>query len=208
MTSGIQNAKGQAILNPLPDSWLNKPTAPIAQSPIGSLLIKQTKISLAQLAYTASSWNNMLINSELATIGKYQFNSMQLESLGYLNSQIYARYTNETVFYSAAWTGLSGIVSLPSLLINNSLQDNLALELMATNLSDMLLTNTILSSDDISTQVGVLFVAHLIGAGQPESSLHPQGTGAYGWRKYGISTNANTIGYFNAGRYSVLQLGK
>ncbi|HET8688726.1 MAG TPA: hypothetical protein VFM18_19085 [Methanosarcina sp.] len=215
---GFIQAAGIAVANPLPVSWIGRPTAPSAApawANTDQLTSAQNRNLLAQIGYDKSGWNYSLIGTNNA-VGRYQFSTQQLENYGILASGSNSQFGFNCVNYKTCWKSATirssnsysnfnyNVSSLAEFLSNTASQDHLAYQLIYDIYRGLADINAILSTDTADTIAGMIYVGWDLGIGTMPSQGNPNGTGAYAWRFAGIG---NGVTPFNSGRYSVLMLG-
>jgi hypothetical protein len=137
--------------------------------PVGTLTAFQVQTLQAQLVNQVNQASDVITQEK--GIGKYGFNSFQLEQLGYIKPGTWARFlsNNPDQFVSCMkspgiWTGKSGINSLDDLLTDESSQNLIQNELMQVAYNNLLATGVIsnvpeptvsLSQGQIYTAVGL-----------------------------------------------------
>jgi|CryBogDrversion2_4_1035264.scaffolds.fasta_scaffold27104_2 hypothetical protein len=205
---GPTQATGQPVVNPLPVSWTNLPTAPATLpdwANFGRLTARQIQNLLFQIGYSLSQWDSQLIGINNA-LGRYQIQPMTLEYYGLLLSGSVETYGNTSVYYRRCWTPayirsdtnsyanyLYNSQSLWDFLDNTPAQDHLAYQILYDSYVTLSRINGITDSDTADTVAGMLSVAWQLGS-----------DGASAWRQTGQGAGADQA--FNAGRYVIAVL--
>lgn len=220
MDIGIKSSIGKPIANPLPKSWLGLSSAPPGTpswATVGPLSSTQTTNLQAQIAYDLSKWDYTKIGNN-NQLGRYQFNSLLLESYGLIAAGSNKAYGSNCINYQYCWRPvyLSNEVyqyenyfynttSLDSFLSNNIAQEHLAYQRLVDLYVGLSAIDAILPSDATDIVAGMIYVAWILGVGSTPDKINPTGTGAYSWRYYGTN-DAGAI--FNSGRYAITVLGQ
>lgn len=218
MDAGFKAAQGQLIQNPLPKSWLGLASAPTAIPSwvtIDNLSSTQVTNLQAQIGYDQSRWNyNKIGNNN--QLGKYQLNTVLLESYGLLATGSNAAYGTNCVGYQQCWRPVYvtnnsyqfenyfyNITSLQAFLSNTVAQEHLAYQRLVDIFVGLTAINAITPADTADIVAGMIYVGWTLGVGTSPTGTNSAGTGAYAWRYYGFGDGINS---FNSGRYSVTGL--
>ena len=193
------------------------PPALPAYASIAKLSSGQVRNLLAQIGYTASSWNYSMIGTG-NQLGRYQFSPALLESYGILAPGSNTHYGSDCVNYSTCWrsvtirkntNGYANYIyddqSLNSFLNNQLAQEHLAYQIIYDLYNGLILNNGITDTDSAEVIAGMINVAWNLGVGQGPAYESATGTGAYAWRYY--NTGAGQAPY-NTGRYAVAVLSQ
>jgi len=198
---GITKAAGQAVSNTCSVDILNKPTTYNPPSGLGNqikLTQFQVKCLMAELGYFESKLSSAKINNDGTRIGKYQVDAAYLadKSRGYIKADALTQYKIKTLSKSESWTGKDQISKQDDFLANEGIQDSIQYAEFNKSYSDLFSNAGLVSSDDICTVAGMLFVTH-----QFRSAAK-----AKDWRDLGNLIDINGISgetYFNHGRYAI-----
>lgn len=216
MDTGITSSYSQAVLNPLPPSWLGRPDAPPSPptwANIGVLSSNQIQCLLSQIAYDKSTWDYRKVGNN-NQLGRYQFSSVILESYGLIANGSNDQYGTGCVNYAHCWTptfitdGINtygnyfyNVTSLGSFLTNTATQEHLAYQRVVDIYLTSLNSGVIFDTDTADIVAGMIYVGWTLGVGGPQTSSNPSGTGAWAWRNFNIG-DYGTVS-FNSGRYAV-----
>jgi len=138
----------------------------LGPSPVGTLTAFQVQTLQAQLANQVNQASDVITQEK--GIGKYGFNSLQLEQLGYVKPGTWARFLSSdpdqfvSVMNSPGiWTGLGGIDSLDDLLTDESSQNLIQNQLMQVSYNNLLATGVIsnVPESTISLSQGQIYTA-------------------------------------------------
>ena len=202
---GPQQAAGKSVSNTCPTDWLNKNTAYNAPTGIGSsnpaLTQAQAKAMYAELGYFESQWNYSQVSSDNQRIGKYQVDAPYLASAGYIKPDAIKQYGNNTLVQSESWTNKDGIGNQTAFLNNTSVQDALQTTEFSTNYDALVANGGILSTDDICSAAGMLFVAHMFRSA--DLALEWRTTGQVQNVPSNIGMAGTPEDYYNHGRYAI-----
>ena len=217
MDTGIIQAQGQTITNPLPLSWLGR--GDITPPPPTWAVIGLSNIYLqnlmAEIAYDQSRWDYRLIGVN-NQVGRYQFTSTVLENYGLLAPGSTSSLGTACVFYEHCWASAGtptstnlvnrynyNVQNLSDFLGNLAAQEHLAYQYISDLFQGLTKINAITSSDGPNVVAGMIYVAWYLGIGTNSTRISPGGGGAYAWRYSGVGDAAN---YFNSGRYAITVL--
>jgi len=209
MDTGIQQASGQAVVNPLPTSWLGlaaMPTITPDWANTQRLTAAQGQNLLAQIGYDLSLWDYGKIGAN-NQLGRYQFTTTLLETYGLLAVGSNLHYGSDCINYQACWAPvtirkntnsyaqyLHGATSQAEFLSSTAGQDQLAYQIIY-DLYNGLVSNTAIQANDSNdTVAGMIYCAWQLGI-----------DGAKTWRYSGIGTGATA---FNLGRYAITILSQ
>lgn len=207
MDTGIRQAIGIQVQNPLPISWLNLAVAPPAvPSPSNFNRLSSTQIRnlQAQIAYDLSAWdyNKIGPNNEL---GRYQFSTTLLEDYSILiagaNKQFGTACVNQKLCWNASPLTAKlksgyryNISSLQNFLISTTGQEHLAYQYLNDLYEGLSKNNAITPTDAVDVVGGMIYVGWTLGI-----------AGAYTWRYTGIGEGAVS---YNSGRYAITVLSQ
>ena len=209
MDTGIQQASGQAVVDPLPTSWLGlaaMPTITPDWANTQRLTAVQGQNLLAQIGYDLSQWDYGKIGTN-NQLGRYQFTTTILENYGLLAVGSNLHHGSDCVNYQACWAPvtvrkntnsyaqyLHGVTSQTEFLSSIASQDQLAYQIIY-DLYNSLTTNTaIQAADSNDTVAGMIYCAWKLGV-----------EGAKTWRYSGVGKGTAA---FNLGRYAVTILSQ
>jgi len=200
---GPQSARSQGLYigRDIPKSLLVSEKNPVPPGGVGRLNQLRTKAVMTVIGKVVSGFSYTLI-SGANQVGKYQLDSDFLTSLGYLKPDYFAVYGRDTIKQPGAWTGLDGVVDLPTWFNSTGVQEKAMLRLLTRHYETMSNNGAIKDADNLCTVAGMLCVAHILGPGIG-SEKYP---GAKRWRETGGGQNINgfTGTYFFAlGRYAI-----
>ena len=220
MDIGIQSAVREAVLNPLPISWLGRADMPPplpAWASIDKLTNTQIGNLQAQLGYEQSSWDYSLIGPD-NQLGRYQFTPALLESYGILASGSNSSYGTDCVNYATCWRPVTirkstnsyanyiyDADSLNSFISHTTGQEHLAYQVIYDLYNNLVQNEGIVDTDSAEVICGMISVAWYLGAGSAPTSTVLTGTGAYAWRYFNIGNGSS---HYNSGRYSVAVLSQ
>ena len=170
VVSGIPELVNVPIQNPVDQTDIVLARGDgLGPSPVGTLTAFQVQTLQAQLANQVNQASDVITQEK--GIGKYGFNSLQLEQLGYVKPGTWARFLSNdpdqfvSVMSSPGiWTGRGGINSLDDLLADESSQNLIQNQLMQVSYNNLLATGVIsnvpestvsLSQGQIYTAVGL-----------------------------------------------------
>ena len=225
MDAGILQSLGQAVVAPMPLSWMKLPSAPPdlpRWANIGKLSSTQVRALAAQIGYDQSSWNYNLVGSA-NQLGRYQFSTTILEDYGLLHTGSNKSYGTNCVNYQHCWTQgvqitpilnsynayIYNTTNITTFLQTPSAQEHLAFQHISTLYENLLKINAIQESDSVDIIGGMISVAWLLGAGSAISNDAPTGMGAFQWRYSGLELNLGSgVVAFNKGRYAVKVLAQ
>jgi hypothetical protein len=134
--------------------------------PVGTLTAFQVQTLQAQLANQVNQASDVITQEK--GIGKYGFNSLQLEQLGYVKPGTWARFLSNdpdqfvSVMNSPGiWTGQGGIDSLDDLLTDESSQNLIQNQLMQVSYNNLLATGVIsnVAEPTVSLSQGQIYTA-------------------------------------------------
>lgn len=200
-TAGVDTATVLSIVQNLPvvagiPELVNVPIqSPVDQSdivlargdgfgpqPVGPLTAFQVQALQAQLVNQIDQASDVITQEK--GIGKYGFNTLQLEQLGYVKPGTWARFlsNNPDQFVSvmsspAIWTGLGGIDSLDDLLTDESAQNLIQNQLMQVSYDSLLAAGVIsnIPETTVFLSQGQIYTA---GGFQPLNALNILGIGS------------------------------
>jgi len=138
----------------------------LGPSPVGNLTAFQVQTLQAQLANQVDQASDVITQQK--GIGKYGFNSLQLEQLGYVKPGTWARFLSSdpdqfvSVMNSPGiWTGQGGIDSLADLLTDESSQNLIQNQLMQVSYNNLLATGVIsnVPTSTVSLSQGQIYTA-------------------------------------------------
>ena len=138
----------------------------LGPSPVGNLTAFQVQTLQAQLANQVDQASDVITQQK--GIGKYGFNSLQLEQLGYVKPGTWARFLSSdpdqfvSVMNSPGiWTGQGGIDSLDDLLTDESSQNLIQNQLMQVSYNNLLVTGVISNVPEsaVSLSQGQIYTA-------------------------------------------------
>jgi hypothetical protein len=209
MDTGIQQASGQAVVNPLPTSWLGlaaMPTITPDWANTQSLTAVQGQNLLAQIGYDLSQWDYGKIGAN-NQLGRYQFTTTLLETYGLLAVGSNLHYGSDCINYQACWAPvtvrkntnsyaqyLHGVTSQTEFLSSTAGQDQLAYQIIYDLYNGLVSNTAIQANDGNDTVAGMIYCAWQLGI-----------DGAKTWRYSGIGTGATA---FNLGRYAITILSQ
>jgi len=163
---------------------------------IGNLTREQLVSLFAEIALGESGFNYSPDQSKNPNYaGKYQFGREALQTMGYVKKSL---KQNAGIHDNINWVGKNGINSLSDWLNNGPEQESAMCGLVQINYNAMLANGAITADMPADEVAGMLYVAHLLGAG-----------GAHAWRLSGAGHDANgTTGdmVFNRGKYAIAVL--
>lgn len=216
MDTGITTSYGQAVLNPLPPSWLGRtdaPPSPPSWASIGVLTAVDIQCLLAQIAYDKSVWSYTKIGSN-NQLGRYQFSTAILESYGLLASGSNAAYGTNCVNYAHCWTPtfitdgvhtygnyFYNVSNIRTFLSSTISQEHLAYQRLVDIYITSLNNEVIFDTDPPDVVAGMMYVGWTLGIGGSQTSSNPTGTGAWAWRNFNVGDYGTES--FNSGRYAV-----
>jgi hypothetical protein len=205
--NGIIQSAGQPVVNPLPVSWLQLPTAPLSLpdwANFGRLTAGQIRCLIAQIGYDQSQWNYSAVGSD-NQLGRYQFTPQTLEDYGLLLSGSVKAYGTASVNHRQCWTPayvrsptnsyanyMYNTLSLWDFLNNISAQEHLAYQVLYDLYISLTRNDGISDSDSDDVVAGMLSVAWVLGS-----------SGAASWRQTGQKAGVSA---FNSGRYAIAVL--
>jgi len=208
MDTGLRQAAGQTVQNPLPAAWINLPTAPVSLpdwAKFGRLSATEIYNLLCQIGYDQSQWNYYAVGAH-NQLGRYQITPQTLENYGLLLTGSHKAYGNDSVNHRQCWTPAYVRSSTSSyanylynsnsswdFLSNSAAQDHLSYQIIYDLYSELTKNDGILTTDANDVVAGMLSVAWILGA---ESALT--------WRQSGTGTGA--IQAYNSGRYAIAVL--
>jgi hypothetical protein len=138
----------------------------LGPSPVGTLTAFQVQTLQAQLANQVNQASDVITQEK--GIGKYGFNCLQLEQLGYVKPGTWARFLSSdpdqfvSVMNSPGiWTGQGGIDSLDDLLTDESSQNLIQNQLMQVSYNNLLATGVIsnVPESTVSLSQGQIYTA-------------------------------------------------
>ena len=138
----------------------------LGPSPVGTLTAFQVQTLQAQLVNQVNQASDVITQEK--GIGKYGFNSLQLEQLGYVKPGTWARFLSSdpdqfvSVMNSPGiWTGRGGIDSLDDLLTDESSQNLIQNQLMQVSYNNLLATGVIsnVAEPAVSLSQGQIYTA-------------------------------------------------
>ena len=138
----------------------------LGPSPVGNLTAFQVQTLQAQLVNQVDQASDVITQQK--GIGKYGFNSLQLEQLGYVKPGTWARFLSSdpdqfvSVMNSPGiWTGQGGIDSLDDLLTDESSQNLIQNQLMQVSYNNLLVTGVISNVPEsaVSLSQGQIYTA-------------------------------------------------
>ena len=197
---GITESSGLSVIgDTCPAEFLSKSTMYSPPSGIGTTAPKftqgQVKAMMAELGYYESKFNYSLISND--KIGKYQVDATYLASAGYIKPDAIKQYgAFGALSQGESWTNKDNIQSQDDFFSSPNVQDTIQFNEFITNYTDLLANGGILSTDDICTAAGMLFVAHQFRS--TDIALE--------WRQKGAVTDDQGrpgSDYFNQGRYAI-----
>jgi hypothetical protein len=167
VVSGIPELVNVPIQNPVDqtDIVLARGSG-LGPSPVGTLTAFQVQTLQAQLANQVDQASDVITQQK--GIGKYGFNSLQLEQLGYVKPGTWARFLSSdpdqfvSVMNSPGiWTGQGGIGSLDDLLTDESSQNLIQNQLMQVSYNNLLATGVIsnVAEPTVSLSQGQIYTA-------------------------------------------------
>lgn len=209
MDTGIQQASGQAVVDPLPTSWLGlaaMPTITPDWANTQRLTAVQGQNLLAQIGYNLSQWNYGKIGAD-NWLGRYQFSTTILETYGLLAAGSNLYYGTDCINYQACWAPMTvrkntnsyaqylhGVTSQAEFLSSIAGQDQLAYQIIYDLYNSLVASTVIQATDSNDVVAGMIYCAWQLGV-----------EGAKTWRYSGIGTGATA---FNLGRYAVTILSQ
>lgn len=199
--AGPQGA-GRPLLNRCaPKTLMNNAVAVMPPKGIGSLTKSQIKALMLQMAYSESriDYAAVGIGNQL---GKYQFDTETLVEYKYIKPDFFGKYTQfdtpgslGAIKIDQSWTNRDGINSVRDFLAAYGVQEKIMFQQLGALHTRLQNNQAILAQDNVSTRLGMLYVAHRIGL-----------AAAKRWRDTGVtefSTNGESPGvYFSLGRYA------
>jgi hypothetical protein len=167
VVSGIPELVNVPIQNPVDqtDIVLARGNG-LGPSPVGTLTAFQVQTLQAQLANQVAQASDAITQEK--GIGKFGFNSLQLEQLGYVKPGTWARFLSNdpdqfvSVMNSPGiWTGQGGIDSLGDLLTDESSQNLIQNQLMQVSYNNLLATGVISNVPEpaVSLSQGQIYTA-------------------------------------------------
>jgi len=196
---GITAAAGEKVALPTcPAEFLAKTTTYSPTGGVGTNSPKftqlQVKAMMAELGYYESQFNYSLINVD--RIGKYQVDAPYLANVGYIKPDAIKQYGESALSKGESWTGKDGIQSQEDFFASATIQDQIQFNEFTNNYAALVANGGIMTTDDICTAAGMLFVAHQFRSADQ----------ALKWRQQGTLIDAlgrNGVEYFNQGRYAI-----
>ena len=219
MDIGIKNAVGQAIINPLPQSWLGRVDMPPVLPSYANIYVLnniQIRNLQAQIGYNKSFWDYTKIGIG-NTIGRYQFSPALLETYGLLSNGSTEHYGTDCVNYTNCWRPVTirnsnGYASylyndsnLTTFLNNSNSQEHLAYQYIYDLYTGLISNGAITKTDSADVIAGMISVSWDLGIGTTPNGNNSNGTGAYAWRYHNVGTGANA---YNSGRYAITILSQ
>lgn len=169
----------------------------IAQ-PINGFSMAQTRAWVGALGQRESGNDYTIINS-FGFAGKYQFGAAALETLGYVREGTYSR-GNSALRDNAVWTGKNGATSFEAWLRNEgNCQEIAVIENANFNLRVLRRLGSVDDNDSLEHIGGMLFGAHLLGAGGISAWARGEG----GQDAYGTTGDE----YYNLGKEAIRRAG-
>jgi hypothetical protein len=163
-TKTVKDAEGNALYdtNNKPISVSNESSAITDESlkPLVSSDLGKLKEALGNKL----SNSNYAKIGEFGELGKYQFNLMQLQDLGYIRIPPAEYFDPNAANTNAYWTGKENIKSKDNFLSNKVTQENAMDNTIKLNYERMISTNKITEVEDRFIVAGFLASAHIIGA--------------------------------------------
>jgi len=200
---GLTQAAGKSVSGTCPPEWMNRKEAYDPPATIGtaspSFTQLQVKALHAELGYFESQWAYDKFTG--TQIGKYQFSADELAGAGYIKPDAITQYQDGTLGNGESWSGKDKVNSQGDFVSAKQQQDIIQNNEFTDFYAALGANGGIVSSDDICTAAGMVFVAH----------MYRSADLALQWRKQGFVDNppAN-IGkagtpedYFNHGRYAI-----
>jgi hypothetical protein len=169
----------------------------LGPSPVGNLTAFQVQTLQAQLANQVDQASDVITQQK--GIGKYGFNSLQLEQLGYVKPGTWARFLSSdpdqfvSVMNSPGiWTGQGGIDSLDDLLTDESSQNLIQNQLMQVSYNNLLATGVIsnVSEPAVSLSQGQIYTAAGL---QPLTALNVLGIDSQILTEFSGRSTSNTL---------------
>jgi hypothetical protein len=167
VVSGIPELVNVPIQNPVDQTDIVLARGDgLGPSPVGTLTAFQVQTLQAQLANQVNQASNVITQEK--GIGKYGFNSLQLEQLGYVKPGTWARFLSSdpdqfvSVMNSPGiWTGQGGVNSLDDLLTDESSQNLIQNQLMQVSYNNLLATGVISNVPEptVSLSQGQIYTA-------------------------------------------------
>ena len=187
--SGVSAATAQEFTGSIGEPFQGE-----VPQPINGFTMEQTRAWTGALGFRESTNRYELINS-IGFAGKYQFGAAALETLGYCNAGTYNR-GNRALQDASVWTGKNSASNFQSWLRNEgNCQEIAVIENANFNLRVLRQRGAITDSDDIEHIAGMLFGAHLLGAGGIAAWARGEG----GQDAYGTTGDE----YYNLGREAI-----
>lgn len=173
------------------------PTSEFIKQPtslgIGLLDTTDTKAYFAQLGYAQTESNYKSTNTELGTIGKYNFSPAALRNLGYLKPTTPSTY--EGLTNPNNWTGLNGATDPNTFLANPSVQERAVYDYTRNNYAKLQDNGLITDTSSKENVAGLLSASHLYGTDL--ASI---------WARENQNNGIDFNSPYNLGRYSQTQI--
>ena len=186
--------------NVIPSPFILRDLPPLSKSDIQVLW---NSIGYVESSSIPGGKQNYAAENNIFFIGKYQFGSEALTTLGYVKWAADPKtgkgttYSNETVAkLNSVWTGKNGITGAAAWKANGPVQEQVMFAFMESNYKALVRSGVITPTMDRRQAAGLLHSAHLSGAGGTSAWIHsrkqrrPDAYGATQEMVYAISYNA------------------
>lgn len=145
---------------------------PYPVSLISEFSVGQTRAILAQASKIFSPFNQYHSQDSAGRVGKYQFSSEVLETLGYLKKGATESVKDQpganalAINTGSNWTGLNQINSITDWFNSPGVQERAVVDLYQLNLRHLNSISSVVSSLESNKLAGLLLVAHVSGGSE------------------------------------------
>jgi hypothetical protein len=145
-----------------PSDAISSTLPPLTQEQIQKLM---NAIGFKESSSVAGGAQNYSTTNRANYIGKYQFGTPALATLGYIKIPQGGSLSNDILNDAASWTGKNGITSKEAYFASGPVQEKIMFENLKFNYGVMSRNGTINANDPPEKVAGLLATAHLLGAG-------------------------------------------